>query len=63
MRKFEDKKRQYYYTTRTATRIWTKAENNYRSLAKKYNVTYTLIKQIIEGVTRNKSNYKLKNDL
>ena len=34
--------------------------NSYRSLAKKYNVTYGLIKQIIDGKTRNKSEYKLK---
>ncbi len=35
--------------------------NSYRELAKKYNVTYPLIKQIIEGKTRNKNNYKLIN--
>lgn len=33
--------------------------NSYRSLAKKYGVASTLIKQIVEGKTRNKANYKL----
>lgn len=37
-----------------------KPYNSYRELAKKYNVTYPLIKQIIEGKTRDKSKYKLK---
>lgn len=39
-----------------------KPYNSYRKLAKKYGVTYTLIKQIIEGKTRNKANYKLKKE-
>ena len=34
--------------------------NSYRTLAKKYNVTYSLIKQVIEGKTRNKDNYILR---
>lgn len=34
--------------------------NSYRKLAKKYGVTYTLVKQIVEGETRNKDRYKLK---
>lgn len=36
-----------------------KIYNSYRTLAKKYNVTYPLIKQVIEGSTRDKSKYKL----
>lgn len=39
-----------------------KPYNSYRKLAKKYGVTYALIKQIIEGKTRNKENYKLKKE-
>jgi hypothetical protein len=41
----------------------TEVYNSYRTLAKKYNVTFPLIKQIIEGKTRNKENYKLKKTL
>jgi len=33
--------------------------NSYRSLAREYGVTPSLIKQVIEGNTRNKINYKL----
>lgn len=36
-----------------------KPYNSYRTLAKKYKVTFALIKQIIEGNTRNKAKYKL----
>lgn len=39
-----------------------KPYNSYRKLAKKYGVTHALIKQIIEGKTRNKANYKLKKE-
>lgn len=39
-----------------------KPYNSYRSLAKKYGVTYPLIKQVIEGKTRNQENYKLKKE-
>ena len=37
-----------------------KMYNSYRTLAKKYGVTYALIKQVIEGKTRDKSKYKLQ---
>lgn len=36
-----------------------KEYHSYRSLAKEYGVTHTLIKQIVEGDTRNKNKYKL----
>lgn len=39
-----------------------KPYNSYRSLAKEYGVTYTLIKLIIQGETRDEDSYVLKND-